>query len=65
MTNQPSGPVTVGVVEQELSDALIGRDLLKLSGVQQLADPVSPWLPGHRALISANTATSGRLVTSA
>jgi hypothetical protein len=39
--------------------------LLKLSGVQQLADPVSPRLPCHRALMAANTATSGRLVTSA
>jgi hypothetical protein len=57
--------VTTGIVKQELSDALIGRDLLKLSGVQQLADPVAPRLPGHRVLMSANTATSGRLVTAA
>jgi len=50
--------VSPETVEQELGDALIDGNLLKLSGVQQPGYPVPARPPCHWVLDSSNTATA-------
>jgi len=57
--------VPASVVGQQRRDAVVGGYLLEFRCGQQVGNLVLPRLPGHGALGSLKTGTSGRPVTSA